>query len=218
MFLTDPVQVPNISEKVSLLSKVVWPALATLVPVAVTSAFKWMQDHSSNQRSAVLIDRITTLAKQITEVPEVQLSGALHPVTPQSALTAELESALRELTVMQHRANTRRFRGFTNTGARIRAALLLYRPQGITAWLLQLAFYAYSVALIFALLAITTDQSTPLIASVSDLFAFIFIFGVLGVPPLILRYFASRVHARQCTEAYMAAETSAAKAADTPAT
>ncbi|MDE3199690.1 MAG: hypothetical protein KGN79_02120 [Acidobacteriota bacterium] len=209
MFLTDPVEVPNISAKVSLLSKVVWPALATLVPLVVTSTFKWLQDHSSNQRSAVLIDRITTLAKQITEVPEVQLSGALHPVTPQSALTAELESALHELNDMQQRANARRFRGLTNTGAKIRAAFLLYRPQGFAAWLLHIAFYAYSILLIFALLAITTDQSSPLIASVSDLFAFIFIFGVLGVPPLILRYYASRIHTRQCTAAQLATNAAA---------
>lgn len=197
MILGDPVQVPNISAKVTLLSKVVWPALATLVPAASTAAFKWTQDHTTKQRSAQLTERISILAKQIAELPVLPQSGSGASVTAQAALSCELESAIHELTAIQAKVTIRRRLGLTTTAAKIRAALLLYRPTGMAAWTLHIAFYVYSVLLILALIAIMTDQSTPFISSVSDAFAFIFLFAVFGTPPLILRYYAAKIHARQ---------------------
>ena len=197
-------QVPNISDKVTLLSKVVWPGLATLVPAAATAGFKWAQDHTSKRRSAELTERISTLAKRISELPELPLGSATPTITPQAALTAELESAIHELTAIQTRVTTRRFTGLTTTAAKVRAAFLLYRPKGMTAWTLHIAFYAYSFLLIFVLLAVVSDQSTPFISSVSDFFAFIFLFGVFGTPPLILRYYATKIQTKQCSQAHAA--------------
>ena len=152
MLLTE--QIPNISAKVNLLAKVVWPTLATLVPAAIVGAVKWVQDHTSKRRSAELTERISTLAKRISELPVLSLSSATPAATPQSALTAELESALRELTSLQKTRAIRRFTGLTTTTAKVRAALLLYRPVGIAAWTLHLAFYVYLFCLVFALMAV----------------------------------------------------------------
>jgi len=206
MLLTE--QIPNISAKVNLLAKVVWPALATLVPAAIAGAVKWVQDHTSKRRSAELTERISTLAKRISELPVLSLSSATSAATPQSALTAELESALRELTSLQKTRAIRRFTGLTTTTAKVRAALLLYRPVGMAAWTLHLAFYVYSFCLVFALVAVFSDQSTPFISSVADLFAFIFIFGAFGIPPLVIRYFAARIHRAQCAQAQATASSS----------
>lgn len=200
MIFSDPVEVPNISAKVTLLSKVVWPALATLVPAVATAAFKWVQDHTTKQHSTQLTERISALAKQIAELPVLPQSSSGSSVTPQSALTCEMESAIRELTAIQARVATRHRMGLTTTTAKIRAAFLLYRPKGLAAWTLHLTFYVYSFALVFALVAVMTDQTSPFISSVSDAFAFIFLFAVFGTPPLILRYYAAKIHAKQCVQ------------------
>jgi hypothetical protein len=206
MIFTD--QIPNdvqqqLSAKVTLLSKVVWPALATLVPAVITAAVRWTQDHSRKRRSAELTERISALAKSISELPELPLTSSTLAVTPRSALTAELDSAVLELTTFQTRAS-RRFTGVSTTTAKVRAALLLYRPKGLAAWALHTAFYVYSIFIIFCLVAVMADESSPLISTktASDFFtsllAFLFIFGVLGIPPLIIRHYAAKIHRRQC--------------------
>jgi hypothetical protein len=224
MIFTD--QLPSdvqqqISAKVTLLSRVVWPALATLVPAAATAAFKWAQDHSHKRRSAELTERISTLAKSIAELPEVSLTGATSAVTPQSVLIVELESAVRDLIALQTKAN-RRFTGVSTTAAKVRSALLLFRPKGLTAWTLHVTFFVYLFVLVFALLSIMTDQSAPFISTattsdfVTDLFAFIFLFGVFGIPPLVIRHYAVKIHRKQCAEAQASAPAAVVSPVATP--
>jgi hypothetical protein len=208
MFFIDPLQSDvqqQLSTKVNLLSKVVWPALATLVPAALTALAKIFQDHSRKRLSEQLTDRISRLAKSVSELPETSVIAA-NGVTPRSALEAELNAAVNELTALQYRAS-HRFTGVSTTTTRVRAALLLYRPKGLAAFTLHTLFYLYSFGLIFCLVAVMADQSSPFISTASagaffsDLLAFIAIFGVLGIPPLIIRYYAAKIHRRQCLEA-----------------
>ncbi len=131
-------------------TKYVLPAMATLIPAAITAAAKWMQDHSHKRRSAELTQHISSLAKSISELPVLPLSSANPTVTPQSALTAELEAALRELTALQTKTG-RSFTGASTITAKMRSAFLLFRPRGFTAWILHLCFYAYLPCFIFVL-------------------------------------------------------------------
>jgi hypothetical protein len=211
MFFTDPLQSDvqqQLSTKVNLLSKVVWPALATLVPAAVTALAKITQDHSRKRLSEQLADRISKLARNISELPQVSVATATG-VTPLSVLEAELNAAVNELTALQFRAS-HRFAGVSTTTTRVRAALLLYRPKGLAAVTLHTLFYVYSFSLIFCLVAVMADQSSPFISTASagsffsDLLAFIVVFGVLGIPPLIIRYYAVKIHRRQCVESQAA--------------
>src|ERR1700760_1770325 len=91
MWFSDPISSSEIqqqvSTKVTLLTKVVWPALATLVPAAATAIFKWMENHGSKRRSVELTERIATLSKNIAELPPVSLSAAHALPTPQAAIT-----------------------------------------------------------------------------------------------------------------------------------
>jgi hypothetical protein len=209
MIFVDPLQSDvqqQLSTKLNLLSKVVWPALATLVPAAITALFKIAQDHSRKRLGAQLTDRIASLAKCISELPEFPLAGGTG-VTPRTALTAELNSAVNELTALQNRVG-RHLPGMTTMTTRLRAAFLLFRPKGFLAFTLHTLFYLYSFGLIFCLIAVMADRSSPFISTASagaffsDLLAFIFIFGILGVPPLVIRYFAARIHRRQCLESH----------------
>lgn len=220
MFFSDPLQSDlqqQLSTKVNLLSKVVWPALATLVPAALTALAKLAQDHSRKRLSEQLTDRISKLAKNVAELPEISVAAA-NGVTPRSALEAELNAAVNELTALQYRAS-HRFSGVSISTTRLRAALLLYRPKGLAAFTLHTLFYLYSFGLIFCLVAVMADQSSPFISTASagaffsDLLAFVAIFGVLGVPPLIIRYYAAKIHRRQC----LAAQGDAPGSSPTPA-
>jgi hypothetical protein len=221
MMFTDqiPTDVHQISAKVTLLSKVVWPALATLVPAGVTAAFKWAQDHSRKRRSSELTGRISELAKSISELPELPAASTKPAVTPRSALTAELESAVLELTALQARAS-HRVPGVSTITAKVRDALLLYIPKGLGAWTLHTAFFLYSFFLIFCLYAVMTDPgSTPFVSTkptsefITELLVYLLMFGVLGIPPMIMRHYASKIHRRQCAQSQAAIPSAAAGSA-----
>ncbi len=214
--------VHHATAKMMLLYKVVWPALATLVPAGVMAAFKWAQGHSRDRRSTDLTDRISTLAKIISELPSIPFTTATPAVTPQAALTAELESAVHELTSLQIRS-THRFTGVSTFTAKVRSALLLFRPKGWLATALHTAFYLYSITLLALFMAMVADRTDPLISTSSasdfslDLLGVLIVFTVLGIPPLILRHFASSIHRRQCVEAKRQAAAVSPVAASLPA-
>jgi hypothetical protein len=195
-------------------TKFVLPAIATLIPAAITAAVKWMLDHSRKGRSVELTQRVSTLAKSISELPVLPLSSANPAVTPQSALTVELEAVLRELTVLQTKA-AHSFTGVSTVTSMLRSAFLLYRPRGFKAWILHLCFYAYLPCFIFVLSvggASSLPSAGDTAGTTSDiLFNLVFFFtsfGILGIPPLIIRHFAAKIHRQQCAPAQVAAPVS----------
>lgn len=149
----------QVNDGVSLVSRVVWPALATLVPVGVTALFKWAQEHSGTRMRVQLTERVSVLAKAIADLPpdplaatalsaepgEFALAILAKTTTPKTALSAELDAVLRELTALQARAASRRFTpGFSAATAvsKVRFALLLYKPETAVAWMLHITFFA----------------------------------------------------------------------------
>jgi len=189
---------------VSGLSKIIWLLIAALIPAVVTALVKAMQDLSRSRRSQQLTDRISALAKSIADLPEVTAAGET-PVTPRQALTAELNLVVAELYLLQTKTKHSVHRVSMNAAARVRSALLLFRPKGFGAWLLHLAFYAYGVVFVFCMLAviIPTEGSAPFISTASagaffsDLSAVVLIVGIASVPMLLLRHYAARVHRTQ---------------------
>jgi hypothetical protein len=194
----------HVSSWVTLLSRVVWPALATLVPAGITAVFKLAQNHSRSRRSVQLTDRISQLAKSIAELPE-PCPGV--SVSPRAALTAELNLAVNELSALQTRARYH-LRGVSNTAtAKLRGALLLFRPQGKHALTVQTLFYLYNAFFLFCVLAVIFGDDKPgdtpffTYNSASDLLseiiAFIFIVGIFSIPMLTLHHIAVKIHRKQ---------------------
>ena len=188
-------------------AKFVLPAVATLIPAGITAGLKWTQEHSRNRRSVALTERISALAKSIHELPELPPATLATNVTPQSALAVELDSALHELTVLQTRVR-RGFGGVSTITAKLRSGMLLYRPKGWAATSLHVAFFLYLFIFFFVLYAGLAPDSTATVSSaktpsdfVTNLLAFLFIFGLAGIPPLIIRHYAAKIHRRQCLEA-----------------
>jgi hypothetical protein len=226
------------------LHKFVTLAVVALATTAVTTLVKWVQDHGHNRRGEALTARIAALAKMISELPELPTSTPAPAITPRTALSAELDSAVHELTALQERATAtagRRFSGFSfaSTIDRTRSAFLLYRPKGPAAWTLHLAFYVYLAFYILSISAVldsggsqqaaTGDKPSPQVTqttpargtntaksdsapaksgtipdvpaelnTVPNLFAFLFIFGALAIPPTVIRHYAARLHNQKC--------------------
>jgi hypothetical protein len=242
----------------SLTGKVTELAVLAIIgfgTTAVSALVKWAQDHTSSNRGAELTARISALSKTIAELPDVPLSAASTGLTPRSVLTAQLESAVHELTALQDEAKTgSRFKGFSFASAiaRMRSAFLLYRPIGWAAKTLHLAFYLYLFGYIFCLTAVLESGGNtagppqvtapthavqaspasaanvvgqtkipdvpPAVDTVADLFAFIVIFGLFAIPPVVLRHYAARMHNNECEKAKTAQQRAAAKRETTSGT
>lgn len=201
MFFIDPVPSPaQITKDVSFSSKVLLPSLAALVPMAMSAAFRWGQDHSHSRRRIALTDRMSALFKMIADTPEVAIANMGDGATTHTVLTAELISVTRELASLQVRADRHMFSSAT---ARMRAALLLYLPHGALAWALHIIFYLYFALLIMGMTSVLMSPHDP------EFWTGILGFAVMGIPPLIIRYFAARLHRSYCAQQAAAAAAAA---------
>jgi hypothetical protein len=193
--------------------KIAVPLLSALVPALLAAAFKWLQDHDRQRRRADLIEHLSKLAKNISELPELPESSGDAMTRMRSALNVEMESVLRELNLLQTHVPRRviGIPGVSSIASRLKLALLLFRPKGVAAWLLHLAFFGSCLFLAFmslGLFASSSDASTTPTSPGIVLTIYI----ILGIPPLIFRHFAVRIHRRQCAQL----ETAAASAVNAP--
>ena len=188
----------NAPAKFDQFLKIAVPVLSALVPALLASAFKWAQDHDRKRRRADLIEQLSKLAKNISELPELPASSGDASIRLRLALNAEMESVLHELTVLQTHVG-RRVIGVSSIAFRMRSALLLFMPKGGAAWLLHLAFYFSLTFLAFMTLGFFAEKSDSSADAVSP-GMMIVIYVILGIPPLIFRYFAIRIHRRQCAQ------------------
>jgi hypothetical protein len=210
MVFVDPIstsEIQQVSTKVTLMTKVVLPALATLVPAAAAATFKWLENHGGRRRSSELTERIATLSKSIAELPPIQLSATTLP-SPQAAMTAELESAIRELTALQAKAGRHLANSLATTTGKVRSALLLYWPKGFVAWMLHLCFFGWLMLIALFVIGISLPEEEAGTGGLahapghfSSMSEFVIACFIMGIPPLIFRYFAAWIHRRQCAQA-----------------
>jgi hypothetical protein len=223
MFLFDPLNAADVSkhvnENVSQLSKVIWQILATVVTIGVPTVFKWVQDHSRTRRRIELTERVSALSKSIADLPaDVPGSASTVHVTPRDALQTELDSVVRELTGLQAKA-PHRLGGIAGATASIRSMFLLYKPEGGVAWTLHFAFFSYAGVLFFLFMAVMTDSTASPFNKTktasdffTDLVAYMFLVAIFSIPAFTLRYFAAKIHRRQCAQALGATNAGAAGA------
>ncbi len=177
------------SELVTL-SKIASTILATLIPAAVTAVVTWTQEHSTTRRRLDISQRMLSLAKSISEFPEIPPhTAAAHD--PRAVLSDELNLLSEELKTLQAKS-VKRPAAYTTVPDRLRQAFLIYRPYGPLAWILHIIFYIYAPVLVLIGLFVMLDIHDP------D-FRFIFLaYVILGVPPVVVRYFAARLHRKHC--------------------
>jgi hypothetical protein len=187
-------------------AKLVVPALVTLIPAGITAAAKLLQDRSHARRSAGLTERICKLTKDIAELPELPSSSTELPVTPRMVLMAELNAAITEMTAL-HAKPARRIGDASFTlAAKVRSALLLYRPKGFLAFSLHVTFYLYTLVIVCFLISMARDpelglrQLHPVSQFTINLLIFVMMTGIFSLPSVLLRSFAARIHRRQNPE------------------
>lgn len=195
--------VPPVPKNLGPFAQLVVPALITLIPALITAAFKAFQDHSRIRRSSDLTDRICKLSKDISELPELPGAAVEIPVHPRQALIAELNAAICEITSLHSRAAHRVTVVSTSAWTKVRSALLLYRPKGLLALMLQTTFYLYSLVMIVFLISLLSDKTQPLISIhpasefMIDLFLLVVFTGLFSIPAVILRNYAIRIRRKQ---------------------
>jgi uncharacterized membrane protein len=204
MFLLDAVvngaqvgkDVTKDIKDVSFYSKVGLPALAALVPAAIGALFKWIQDHSQTRQRVALTDRMAGLAKMIGEVPDVAVDGPggspSGGTSARAVLTAELISVTRELAALQ--VTVGKHAVFSSASSRVRAALLLYRPHGLIAWVLHGVFYISLGLFSMGLTALLANPRDP------EFWYGMLGFGVLSLIPVGVHYMAARLHRAYCAK------------------
>ncbi len=170
--------------------------VAPLVPAFLAAMFKLLEDHGRQTHKAALIESISKLAKNISELPELPPSDRSTTSKVREAFQVELERSYEELTALQRRSPKRAV-GFSSITAGLRSALLLYRPRGAAAWFLHLAFYGCLLFFAFMTIGVVAGASDPTSYHVTPGVTIV-IYTILGIPPLILRYFAIKIHRRQC--------------------
>jgi len=170
--------------------------VAPLVPALLAAVFKLTEDHGRERRKAALIDGIAKLAKNIAELPELPESGSGATQRLRDAFQVELEQAYKELRTLQTRT-PRKTVGLSSIGAGLRSAFLLYRPHGFAAWLLHLGFYGCLLLFAFMTLGLVASGSDPSATSNTP-GVVVTIYTIMGIPPLILWYYAMKIHRKQC--------------------
>jgi hypothetical protein len=183
-----------------LLSHVVFPAAATLVPVGVTALFKIGQSRSRSRRSDLLTGRISDLARKVADIPD--LIPPDPECSPKDALRAELRLAVEELKALQSRGPYT-FRDIKSVLVGwVQDTLLLYKPHGFLSWVLQGSFYAYTIIfLFFVSVAVVPDSSAgdaksiiSTSSSAADVVGYVVLIGVLSIPLLVLHHYAAKRH------------------------
>jgi len=197
--------------------------IAPLLPALLAFGYKWASENGRDRRRVNLIERMAALAKNIADLPQLPGESGDATARVREAFQAELEGSYHELVMLQARAPHRTF-GMSSVTLGLRSAFLLFRPRGFKAWVLHAAFYLSLTLLAFLTLGFAVDRTA---ANTADTIAqqaeavdssgapaaekptspgvVIAIYVLFGMPPLIFRYFAMRIHRRQCAEAARAA-------------
>lgn len=210
---------PDAGKKLDSFVKVAVPLLCALVPTTAAAVIKWLQDHDLRRRRAALTDDLTKLAKNLSDLPAMPDSDALQRM--RDALNAEMEMGVRELVQLQAHV-PRRTPGVSSIVPGLKSMFLWWRPRGFAAWMLHLGFWASLIFLAFMTLGFSAEQSekkadaalheldgkttpapvstqqTPPNPEPTSAGTVVAIYVLFGVPPLIFRRFAAKIHQRQC--------------------
>jgi hypothetical protein len=190
--------------------------IAPLLPALLAFGYKWASENGRDRRRTNLIERMATLAKNIAELPQLPGESGDATTRVRDAFQAELEGSYHELVLLQAHAPHRTF-GVSSVTLGLKSAFLFFRPRGFKAWILHIAFYVSLVLLAFLTLGFAVEKSAEHTATAIAQQAkevdssgtdaqdepispgvIIAIYVLFGTPPVVFRYFAMKIHRRQC--------------------
>lgn len=183
-------------------------ALATLLSTggALGGRFSWLQRYIAPRRKSDLIEQISKLAESMSKVRELPEWADDMNAEVRSTLRAEMETKLAELRKLQAAAvpAVRTHTGGAAVKTWLKYTFLWWIPKGFGAWIIHLCYYLLGVviglmSLGYLVAVLAPDPGTHIDAG--DVTLAIVLYAVLGVPALVLRFFAVRIYRHQCEEA-----------------
>jgi hypothetical protein len=182
-------------------------ALATLLSTGgvLGGRFSWLQRFIAPKRKAELVEQIGKLAENMSKAAELPEWASEMNSDVRATLKAELEMKLAELKKLQAPATKvhSSHSGASSVRNWLKYTFLWWWPRGFGAWLLHLSYYLLMVviglmSLGFLVAVLTPDPKTHIGAT--DITLAIVLYAILGVPALVLRFFAARIYKHQCEE------------------
>ncbi|MFC5864430.1 hypothetical protein ACFPT7_19140 [Acidicapsa dinghuensis] len=183
-------------------------ALATLLSTGgvLGGRFSWLQRFIAPKRKADLIEQISKLAESMSKVQDLpEWAGELNAEV-RATLKAEMEAKLSELKKLQS-PPIWAHHGGSPVKSWLKYTFLWWKPKGFGAWAFHLSYY-FLLAVIglmslgFLVGLMSHDPATGKLAHVdaADVTLAIILYAILGVPAMVLRFFAARIHRNQCDE------------------
>lgn len=183
-------------------------ALATLLSTGgvLGGRFSWLQRFIAPKRKADLIEQINKLAESMSKVQDLPEWAGEMNAEIRATLKAEMEAKLTELKKLQSPVIWAH-RGGSSVKSWLKYTFLWWKPKGVGAWVFHLSYYF--LLLVIGLMSLgflvsltTPDPHTGKLTTVdaTDVTLAIVVYAILGVPAMVLRFFAARIYKHQCEE------------------
>lgn len=175
-------------------------ALATLLSTggALGGRFEWLQRFIAPKRRSDLLEQIGKLAESMSKMHELPEWAGEMNAEIRATLKAEMDMKLSELKKLQSPVK-REHSGGLSVKTWLKYSFLWWTPSGVGAWFFHIGYYLLlalvgllSLAFLIAIPGTHVDATDVTMA--------ITLYAILGVPALVLRFFAAKIYRRQCDE------------------
>jgi hypothetical protein len=179
-------------------------ALATLLSTGgvLGGRFGWLQRFIAPKRRSDLVEQIGKLAESMSKLHELpEWTGDLNAEI-KAALKTEMEMKLSELRKLQQTVKWEHSGGWS-VKSWLKYSFLWWRPRAFGAWCFHLSYHLMLALVGITSLIFLTEILSPTPGThidSADVTIAITLYTILGVPAMVLRFFAAKIYRRQCDE------------------
>lgn len=177
-------------------------ALATLLSTggALGGRFGWLQGFIAPKRRSDLLEQIGKLAESMSKMQELpEWAGDINAEI-RATLRAEMEMKLTELKKLQKPAK-REYSGGLPVKIWLKYSFLWWKPKGFGAWCFHMSYYLMLTLIgLISMLFLVTIRSPGTHIDTTDVTMAIILYAILGVPAMVLRFFAAKIYRHQCDD------------------
>ena len=179
-------------------------ALATLLSTggALGGRFGFLERFIAPKRKSELLEQIGKLSETMSKMQELPEWAADMSAEIKTALKAEMEIKLSEFKRLQSPTKWE-YSGGLSVKNWFKYCFLWWRPRGFSAWCFHLSYYLMLALVIITSLIFLTEilSSAPgTHVDSADVTIAIILYTILGVPTMVVRFFAAKIHRHQCDE------------------
>jgi len=177
-------------------------ALATLLSTggALGGRFGWLQSFIAPKRRSDLLEQIGKLAESMSKMQELpEWAGDINAEI-RATLKAEMQTKLNELENLQQPAKSA-YSGGLSFKNWLKYSFLWWRPSGFGAWCFHVSYYLMLtilglISLVFLIVILVPTEHI----NATDVTMAVMLYAILGVPAMVLRFFAAKIYRHQCED------------------